>query len=140
MKPFSGKSTYSSPAILNEPFGFIPARRPTEVLYRPAPLLLLPPTKLPELDLPEPVEREILPKKSMLSNRNKPRRLSPTKPPLPPISNTNKRRPVRFNDLPTSEQPRSAPEPSKNDRNNDEDAAIHQEFSASNDQLATIEP
>lgn len=133
---------------MNEPFSFIPARRPTEVLYRPAPLSLLPPTKLPELELHEPVEREKLPKKSALSSRGKPReeervrsrRLSPTKPPLPPISNTNKRRPVRFDDPPTAQQPHSASGPLKNDFNNEENAVIHQELSASNEQLANIEP
>ena len=133
---------------MSEPFSFIPARRPTEVLYRPAPLSLLPPTILPELELHEPVEREKLPKKSALSSRGKPReeervrsrRLSPTKPPLPPIPSSNKRRPVRFDDPPTYQQSHSAPDPSKNDSNNEENALIHQELSASNEQLATTEP
>lgn len=130
---------------MNEPVPFIPARRPTEVLYRPAPLSRLPPTKLPELDLQQPpVEVEKLPKKSALSNRGRTReeeriqsrRLSPTKP-LPTIPTNNKRRPVRFDDIPTSAQQ----QPTKNDSTNNEHVktdVIRPELTDSNEQLLTI--
>ena len=135
----SGKSTYSSPAILNEPIPFIPARRPTEVLYRPAPLARLPPTKLPELDLVEPVEVEKLPKKSALSSRGKTReeervrsrRLSPMKP-LPTIPTTSKRRPVRFDDVPSSAQ--------QTNEGHLATDVTRPELTDSNEQLVTIKP
>ncbi|CAF4001090.1 unnamed protein product [Rotaria sordida] len=49
-KQFSGISTHSSPPTMNDIFPYIPARRPTEVLYRPLPpiprqLIRLPPNE-----------------------------------------------------------------------------------------------
>jgi len=101
---------------LNESVPFIPARRPTEVLYRPAPSQRQL-TKLSQYENNEFVERDKLSisKNSpnplekrrevrLVQDRTNQRRLSPPKPPLPPIGN-NKRRPIRFDNEPIHSPP-----------------------------------
>ena len=92
---------------MSEIVPFIPARRPTEVLYRPnapatAPRLT---TKLPEIEPKEIIEREkppplYSPIKRREERVSPPRRLSPPKHLPPPGSNVSKRRPIRFDDVP----------------------------------------
>ncbi len=92
---------------MSEIVPFIPARRPTEVLYRPiisAPRLT---TKLPEIEPKEIIEREKPPVNSPTKYREErafPRRLSPPKYPSLPGNNVSKRRPIRFDDVPRQSQ------------------------------------
>ena len=95
---------------MSEIVPFIPARRPTEVLYRPiapatAPRLT---TKLPVIEPKEIIEREKPPVYSPIKRREErvvperisPRRLSPPKHLPTSGSNVSKRRPIRFDDAP----------------------------------------
>jgi hypothetical protein len=93
---------------------FIPARRPTEVLYRPAPVQRQL-TKLSENANDEIIEQQKVPIKNTLNplqnrreerstqDRTNQRRLSPLKN-LPTIVN-NKRRPLRFDNEPIHPSP-----------------------------------
>jgi hypothetical protein len=147
--------------MLSEIVPFIPARRPTEVLYRPAPQLLKSseiverenrpinsPTKRRESEI---AEREKRPINSPLKRREErsgqdrihQRRLSPTKS-LPPIGN-NKRRPVRFDNIQDLTQQRSNIDQITR-KDNDENRvleAIQQELNARplnpNEELIIIE-
>ncbi len=100
---------------MSEIVPFIPARRPTEVLYRPAPSQRQL-TKLSQYENNEFVERDkSLISKNTLNPSEKRRevrlvqdrtnqiRLSPPKP-LPLIAN-NKRRPIRFDNEPIHSSP-----------------------------------
>ena len=84
---------------------FIPARRPTEVLYRPIiPAVPKPPIKLPDIEREKTPPVVLSATKRVVLERFSPRRLSPTKP-LPPVgNNVSKRRPIRFDDLPAQTQ------------------------------------
>jgi hypothetical protein len=97
---------------LSEIVPFIPARRPTEVLYRPIPVQRAI-TKLPDIEPKEIIEQEKptlnspTAKRREGSDRPYQRRLSPPRNLPPTGNNISKRRPIRFDDVPSQQPPPS---------------------------------